>query len=72
MSQGIESHIDWTAPSKSRGVRGSPSTGQADLPPAPASEKSKVMDTLLGNNNLSASDASGDDPYNATGRHFRR
>jgi hypothetical protein len=30
------------------------------------------MDTLLGANNLSASDVSGNDPYNATGRHFRR
>ena len=30
------------------------------------------MDTLLGENNLAAYDASGDDPYNATGRHFRR
>jgi hypothetical protein len=30
------------------------------------------MDTLLGENNLSAIDASGADPYNATGRQFRR
>ena len=31
-----------------------------------------VMDTLLGENNLSAYDASGNDPYNATGKSFRR
>jgi hypothetical protein len=31
-----------------------------------------VMDTLLGKNNLAAFDAHGGDPYNATGRHFRR
>jgi hypothetical protein len=30
------------------------------------------MDTLLGENNLSAHDAGGNDPYNATGRQFRR
>ncbi len=32
----------------------------------------EVMDTLLGQNNLSAYDASGSDPYNATGKFFRR
>jgi hypothetical protein len=37
-----------------------------------APEKRNVMDTLLGKNNLSAADLSGNDPYNATGRHFRR
>jgi hypothetical protein len=31
------------------------------------------MDTLLGNNELTSSfDAGGNDPYNATGRQFRR
>jgi hypothetical protein len=30
------------------------------------------MDTLLGDNKLAAFDASGNDPYNATGRQFRR
>ena len=30
------------------------------------------MDTLLGENNLSAIDVGGSDPYNATGRQFRR
>jgi hypothetical protein len=31
-----------------------------------------VMDKLLGKNNLDAFDAGGSDPYNATGRQFRR
>jgi hypothetical protein len=69
MNQGIESHIDWTAPTKSRGERGGSGTNRQQ-PAAP--EQRKVMDTLLGKNNLSATDVSGDDPYNATGRHFRR
>jgi hypothetical protein len=30
------------------------------------------MDTLLGENKLTAVDIAGNDPYNATGRHFRR
>ena len=38
---------------------------------APAGQRS-VMDTLLGNNQLAALDGSGGDPYNATGRQFRR
>jgi hypothetical protein len=70
MNQGIESHIDWTAPTRSRGERGGSGTSNRQQPTAP--EKRKVMDTLLGKNNLSATDLSGDDPYNATGRHFRR
>lgn len=32
----------------------------------------EVMDSLLGQNNLAAYDASGSDPYNATGKFFRR
>jgi hypothetical protein len=34
--------------------------------------KHHVMDKLLGRNNLAAIDAGGSDPYNATGRQFRR
>lgn len=70
MSQGIESHIDWTAPSKPSGERVGP--GLASRPKLQPAEKRSVMDTLLGENKLSAIDASGADPYNATGRHFRR
>jgi hypothetical protein len=49
-------------------------------PPAPAVRQKQrealsgrdVMDTLLGQNDLSAYDVSGTDPYNATGKFFRR
>lgn len=73
MNQGIESHVDWTAPSKSHGERVGPGldTRSARQPSTPPSKRD-VMDTLLGKNNLSAADLSGNDPYNATGRHFRR
>jgi hypothetical protein len=73
MSQGIESHIDWTANAAPRGKRvGSGLAGRPDAQAPAASEKRDVMDTLLGKNNLTASDVSGNDPYNATGRFFRR
>jgi len=70
MSQGIENHIDWTVPSAPRGDRAGLAR-KAQPQPAETAKRS-VMDTLLGENNLSAYDAAGDDPYNATGRHFRR
>ncbi|HEX6397577.1 MAG TPA: hypothetical protein VFZ95_09150 [Steroidobacteraceae bacterium] len=73
MSQGIEANVDWTAPAKSHAKRVGPGlNGRSIRPQAAAPEKRNVMDTLLGRNNLSAADLSGNDPYNATGRHFRR
>ena len=73
MNQGIESHVDWTAPSKSHGERVGPGlNARSNRPPPAAAAKRDVMDTLLGKNNLSPTDLSGNDPYNATGRHFRR
>ena len=73
MSQGIESHVDWTAPSKSHRERaGSGLNGRQDRQAATSAEKRDVMDTLLGKNNLTAADLSGNDPYNTTGRYFRR
>lgn len=73
MTQGIESHIDWAAPSKPQGDRAGPAlSSRPSRQQSTAPEKRDVMDTLLGKNNLSAVDASGNDPYNATGRHFRR
>ena len=72
MSQGIESHIDWTA-SKTRSERVGPGlSGRPDRQDLVPPGKQAVMDTLLGKHNLTASDLSGSDPYNATGRHFRR
>jgi hypothetical protein len=66
----IENHVDWTAPSMPGGDRVRPSLNQPK--PSAAAEKRSVLDTLLGKNNLAASDFSGNDPYNATGKHFRR
>jgi len=40
-------------------------------PPA-ANTRRSVMDTLLGENKLAAYDASGNDPYNTTGKFVRR
>lgn len=71
MRQGIESHVDWTAPSKSQRV-GPGLDARPNRQTSPSAAKRDVMDTLLGKNNLSAADVSGNDPYNATGRHFRR
>ncbi len=72
MSQGIENHIDWSVPSAPRGNRVGPGPARKAQPKPAETSKRNVMDTLLGENNLAAYDASGDDPYNATGRHFRR
>jgi len=67
----IENHVDWTAASTPVGERVAPSLGPAKKP-APVQTKRSVMDTLLGDNKLTAYDASGNDPYNTTGRHARR
>ena len=65
---GIDNNVDWAAPSMPGGDRMRPSLERAAKP----ADKRSVMDTLLGKNNLSAVDVNGNDPYNATGRHFRR
>jgi hypothetical protein len=71
MSPGNDNQIDWTAASTpSEGVV--PSLSRKPQPRVLPQTKSSVMDTLLGKNNLTAVDAGGDDPYNATGRQFRR
>ena len=76
MCPGNDNHLDWTAAAMPEGERVQPSLA-ANRKPTPPPRKlpqtrSHVMDTLLGANDLSAMDASGSDPYNATGRHFRR
>jgi hypothetical protein len=71
MSPGNDNQIDWTAASTpSEGVV--PSLSRKAQPRVLPQTKSSVMDTLLGQNNLTAVDAGGNDPYNATGRQFRR
>ena len=67
---GIENHVDWTAAAKPKHEQVGP--GLTPRKPQGADAKRSVMDTLLGKNNLSAIDPSGSDPYNATGRFFRR
>ena len=72
MCPGNENQVDWTAAATPQASASSPacraSRSRVSLPQT----KRNVMDTLLGENNLSAFDAGGNDPYNATGRQFRR
>jgi len=71
MSSGNDNQVDWTAAATPQeGVV--TSLSRQAKPPVEPKTKRNVMDTLLGENNLSAFDASGSDPYNATGRQFRR
>jgi len=71
MSPGNDNQVDWTAAATpSEGVV--PSLARRPSKPRPELTKRNVMDTLLGENNLAAFDAGGSDPYNATGRQFRR
>ena len=68
----IDNNVDWTAPSIPGGERVVPSLSRTRAPaPAPKPPRS-TLDTLLGDSKLSASDSTGNDPYNATGRQFRR
>jgi hypothetical protein len=65
---GIEQHVDWSAPKQPAPERAG-ARARTEAAPIPRRD---VMATLLGENKLAAFDASGGDPYNATGRHFRR
>ena len=74
---GIDNNIDWTIPTTPQVEQYGP--GLARKSPfiskkadAVAASRRSVMDTLLGENSLAAFDAGGNDPYNATGRQFRR
>jgi hypothetical protein len=70
MNSGIDQNVDWTA-AASKGERVSPGLAARKTNLEQHTRRS-VMDTLLGENKLSAVDLAGTDPYNATGRHFRR
>jgi hypothetical protein len=72
MSPGNDNQIDWTAATTPVGEAVVPSLGARPKPRVLPASKRDVMDTLLGENNLAAQDAGGNDPYNATGRQFRR
>jgi hypothetical protein len=77
MSPGNDNQVDWKAATTPQGERVGPGLARR-----PKSQETKsrevahtpdsVMETLLGASDLSAQDAGGSDPYNATGRHFRR
>jgi hypothetical protein len=49
-----------------------PGSGRRRQDARPVTVPRDVMNTLLGTNNLTASDLSGSDPYNSTGKFFRR
>ena len=79
MCPGNDNQVDWTAAVTPHGERLGERVGERVLPslsrPKPRAvplTKRSVMDTLLGENKLTAQDAGGSDPYNATGRQFRR
>jgi hypothetical protein len=73
MSPDIENHVDWTAATTPQGERFAPSLSPKRAPArAVPTTRRGVMDTLLGKNDLAALDESGRDPYNTTGRQFRR
>jgi hypothetical protein len=72
MCTGNDNQVDWTAATTSQGEGVLPSLTRPRKRNTVPHTKRSVMDTLLGENNLSATDINGNDPYNATGRHFRR
>jgi hypothetical protein len=72
MSPATDNQVDWTASATPQGDRMVPSLERTERKPRAALTRSGVMDTLLGENNLTATEAGGGDPYNATGRQFRR
>ncbi|HEY6123119.1 MAG TPA: hypothetical protein VIV63_00595 [Steroidobacteraceae bacterium] len=72
MCPGNDNQVDWTAPATPSGEGVVPSLSRKPKPRELPQTKRNVMDTLLGKNNLAAFDAGGNDPYNATGRQFRR
>ena len=75
MSPGNDNQVDWTAAATPGSDRVGPGHSGRTSPKGPAPDmrdRRNVMDTLLGENNLAAYDASGSDPYNTTGKFVRR
>lgn len=83
---GIEQHVDWVAAAAPKGEQVGPglSRPKAATPAqviqrtsthtqrGPVGPERSVLDKLLGESSLAAHDERGSDPYNATGRQFRR
>jgi hypothetical protein len=73
MNAANDNQVDWTAASTPSGDAAPGLARNAKATPrALPTTRRGVMETLLGKNNLAAQDAGGSDPYNATGRQFRR
>jgi hypothetical protein len=75
MSPPIDNHIDWIVPATPTDARTGKSLPRLPAKPVlrkPPDTSLGVMDTLLGQNSLAALEEGGRDPYNATGRQFRR
>ena len=69
MNAGTDNQSDRIKPAAPVGEQYGPGISGRVKKPANGRE---VIDTLLGQNNLAAYDASGSDPYNTTGKFFRR
>ena len=67
----IESHVDWTAATTGH-EQVTASLSRPRKPPGTTQTGRTTLDKLLGDSKLTAYDSSGNDPYNATGRQFRR
>ena len=72
MSREKDNRVDWTAAATPAGGGVVGSLSRKPKAREIPETRRNVMDTLLGDTNLSAFDAGGSDPYNATGRQFRR
>jgi len=81
---GIDNNVDWTASATPQGEQYNPGLSRKSRVQSLANKAAEskaatvavsrhnVMDKLLGDYNLAAIDSGGSDPYNATGRQFRR
>lgn len=72
MKTGTGNQVDWKGAATPSGERVGPGLSGGAKPRSVVQSRSRVMDTLLGSKDLAAIDMDGSDPYNSTGRHFRR
>lgn len=72
MCPGNDNQLDWAAPATPQGEQVLPSLATQRKGRVVPQTRDGVLDTLLGQNDMTAIDASGRDPYNSTGRQFRR
>jgi len=72
MSPGNDNQIDWTAAATPEGESLLPSPWRRQKAGIPPQSKRGVTDASLRDEEITAMDPGGGDPYNATGRQFRR